>query len=76
MARRKRDPDPNPFETRLVAMTVKAVEDKCTSALLIYETEAQEVKVLAAPASIAILHGLLSRAVEAIRESDLSPSEE
>ena len=75
MARKKRDPDPNPFETRLVAMTVKAIKDEATCAVLIYETPDNTVKLLAAPAQIAVRDGLISRALAAIRDGDATPSE-
>ena len=75
MARKKREPDPNPFETRLIAMTVKALKDEATCAVLIYETPDNTVKLLAVPAQIAVRDGLISRALAAIREGDVIPSE-
>lgn len=76
MARRKREPDPNPLETRLVAMTIKAVEDGCTGAVLIYETAGNDVKVLTVPASVAVLHGLISRGIAALRDEDATTTGE
>lgn len=67
MARRKRDPDPSPLETRLEAICARAVSDNFTNAMVIWTTPDGTTLWRSAPQSHVAERGMVETVLEEMK---------